>query len=540
MELAVAIAEAKECQRAGRAAEAERRYRQILETIPSRADIWYLLGAACQAQGKLDHAITCYRGALRLRPDCAEAHYNLGIAQQQRGHLEEAVACYRRAVRFRPDYAEAYNNLGITQAAAGKMAEAIAAFQEVVRLKPDFVEAHYNLGNALHHERRLVEAIANYHRALELRPDYADAYNNLGVALRDGGHLDEAMACFDEALRIQSDHGGAHVNRAMAWLQEGKFEAGWVEYEWRWQHKQSLRPYPQPLWEGEPLAGKTILLYAEQGLGDTIQFIRYAPLVKEQGGAVMVDCPAALVPLLSTCSGIDMLVPGGASLPPFDVQLPLLSLPRVLGTTLETVPAEVPYLRADAALVEQWRRELDAAVGVPPSGGRGRPAEAGTPTSNRPAFKIGIAWQGNPTVEADRWRSIPLEHFAPLARVPRVRLINLQKGAGIEQFAGIAGQFEVLSWNQKLDQGPGAFLDTAALMTCLDLVITSDTATAHLAGALGIPVWVALAYIPEFRWMLGRTDSPWYPTMRLFRQCQPGDWSELFERITSELAQATG
>jgi hypothetical protein len=294
----------------------------------------------------------------------------------------------------------------------------------------------------------------------------------------------------------------------------GDFERGWEEYEWRWKKaKVTPRDFPQPLWDSSALEGRTILIHTEQGLGDTLQFIRYVPLVKQRGGTVIVECPASLGQLLASCAGIDRLIASGAPLPPFDVHAPLLSLPRIFGTTLANVPAEVPYLSADPALVEYWRSELSSVAGI----------------------KIGIAWQGNPRFPADCMRSIPLTHFTPLAQVDGVRLFSLQKGTGSAQLAAVASYLPVIDLADRLDETSGGFMDTAAVMKNLDLVVTSDTSIAHLAGALGVPVWVALALGGDWRFLVGREDSPWYPTMRLFRQTQMGDWDSVFERIAAEL-----
>jgi hypothetical protein len=301
----------------------------------------------------------------------------------------------------------------------------------------------------------------------------------------------------------------------MAWLLGGHFERGWPEYEWRWRGNEAVfAPLNQPLWDGSALEGRTILLHAEQGLGDTIQFIRYARLVRARGGTVVVACPTPLIQLLTGCAGIDQLIPQGSILPPFDVYAPLLSLPGILGTSLGSVPAEVPYLVADAELERHWREKLGPLR----------------------AFKIGIAWQGNPGYLGDSFRSIPLTHFATLARVEGVRLFSLQKGPGSEQLSALGDLFPVTDLGSQLDNATGAFVETAAVMKSLDLIITSDTAVAHLAGALGVPVWVALPAVPDWRWMLDRADSPWYPTMRLFRQTAWGQWESVFARLASAVS----
>jgi hypothetical protein len=301
-------------------------------------------------------------------------------------------------------------------------------------------------------------------------------------------------------------------------LLRGDFEGGWQDYEQRWaQPNVILRSFHEPRWDGSPLEGKSIFVYAEQGLGDTIQFIRYLPLIKERGGTVLFGSPPGLERLFSGIPGVDRLIAGGAAVPPFDVQAPLLSLPGIFGTTLATIPAAVPYLRADPGLVDHWRGELAPLEG----------------------FKIGVAWQGSPKNTGDRYRSFPLTHFESLARVPGVQLVSLQKGPGAEQMSGIGERFPILDLSDRLDKA-GAFLDTAAVMMNLDLVVTADTAVAHLAGALGVPVWTLLMLTPDWRWLLDRSDTPWYPTMHLFRQKRFGDWAEAFEHIAAELRLLIG
>src|SRR5262249_9602387 len=290
--------------------------------------------------------------------------------------------------------------------------------------------------------------------ALRLKPDYAEAHNNLGLALQTQGRLEEAVASYQQALRCQPHYAQAHLNLAWIWLVRGGFERGWPEYQWRGKCEGvSASAFRQPCWDGADLEGRTILLYAEQGLGDPLQFIRYARLVKVRGATVLVSCQEPLARLLGTCAGIDRLGPFGAKMPPFDVQAPLLSLPRILGTTLATVPADIPYLFADEQLVAHWRRELS------PVGG----------------FKIGIGWQGNPKYRGDRQRSIPLAQFAPLARLDGVQLFSLQKGPGTEQLHQGAGGFPVTDLGRQLDETAGPFMDTAAVMRSLDLIITADT-----------------------------------------------------------------
>ena len=377
-------------------------------------------------------------------------------------------------------------------------------------MAPDFADAHYNLGNALKEQGKLEEAVACYRRALELKPSFAEGHSNLGMAFLMLGNLDAAIACYRRALEWKPDYAEARFNQSVISLLKGDFQRGWAEYEWRWKTKQFRRcHFSQVLWEGQPLEGRTILLEAEQGLGDTIQFVRYAALVKQRGATVIVGCPPPLVPLVTSCACLDRVVSAGEDLPPFDVHASLLSLPRIFHTTLRDIPATIPYLFADPALMRRWRQELQGLAG----------------------FKIGIAWQGNPKHQNDRNRSIPLSCFEPLARRSGVRLLSLQKGAGVEQLQDVAERFAITELGSRLED----FRDTAAVLKNLDLVITCDSALAHLAGALGVPVWVALPVVSDWRWLLDRNDSPWYPTMRLFRQDKRGDWQGVFQRMTVAL-----
>ncbi len=508
------------------------------------------LGLSLAQQGRLDEAVVHFRAALGMRPDFAQAHHNLGIALAQQGKLEEATCCLREAVRLLPGYAEAHGNLANVLTSLKQYDDAVAGYKEALRLKPDAAEFANNLGSLLTKLGRIGEAVVFLEHAVRLRPAFTEAHNNLGLARIEQGHLTEAESCYREALRhrpgdapalsnlanVLKDQGrwdeafatfelalwhdpdspSIHWNRALAWLEQGDFEKGWAEYEWRWRRPQTPpRPLPFPAWDGAPLAGRSLLLYMEQGLGDMIQFLRYAPLVQARGGRVVVQAPAFLLPLFSTCPGIDELVAEGNPLPDCHLHAPLLSLPRLFGTTLETIPAAVPYLAADPERLASWRARLAA----------------------YPEFKVGVVWQGNPHHVWDRHRSVPLTRLAPLAAVPGVRLFSLQKGPGVEQIAPAAKQLPVTVLADQLDAA-GGFLDTAAVMQCLDLVITVDTAAAHLAGALGVPVWAALARVMDWRWLRDREDSPWYPTMRLFRQPAAGDWGAVFRRMAAELQRA--
>jgi tetratricopeptide (TPR) repeat protein len=494
--------------------DAEAAYRQCARLAPGQARAHFGLGMALAGLGRLQEAEASYRQALRLSPDSVETMVNLANLLMNKGELDGAILQLRQALALRPDFIQARINLAHALTRHGEAGEAIALLQEALRLRPDSAEAHNNMGAALAALGRHAEADARYREALRLRPDDPDVHDNLGALCMKQGRLEDAMERFEQAVRLGPDHAEARLHRAMAWLLAGDFERGWPEFEWRWRSRGfQERRLPRPRWDGSPLTGRVILLYAEQGLGDTFQFVRYAPLLKARGASVIVECQEALVPILRGCAGIDRIVPRGQPLPDYDVQAPLLSLPGILRTSVDSVPANVPYLTADARLVEHWRQELCRVEGL----------------------KIGIAWQGNPKYPADRERSIPLARFAPIARLPGVHLVSLQKTYGTEQIKEVAREFSVTDFGTRLDEANGPFMDTAAIMMNLDLVVTSDTAIPHLAGALGVPVWMALPKMADFRYLLRRDDSPWYPTMRLFRQTEAGNWEEVFGRLAVEL-----
>jgi tetratricopeptide (TPR) repeat protein len=493
--------------------EAERRYRAAVRAAPEDAEARYALGNLQMRLGQFADAQASYEAAAALRPEHPETHNNLAVALAEQGRLEEAMAAYGRALEARADYAEAHYNLGNALFALRRHEDAVASYERAVALRPDWPEAASNLGMALAALGRTDASIAAYDRALALRPDYPEALNGLALVRQSRGEFADAAQLFDRALALRPDLAQAHANRAQLRLQHGDFARGWPEYEWRWKLPGMGLPRAYvPRWDGAPLAGRTILLRNEQGLGDTIQFVRYAPVLAAQGARVIVECQSVLVPLLRSCPGIHMVVARGTALPAADVQAPLLSLPGMLGATDRNVPANVPYLFADPALAERWREEIG-----PPKG-----------------LRIGIAWQGNPVFPQDCHRRIPLAAFAPLARVPNVRLVSLQRGFGREQLADASKRdMEIVDLGGRLEAAGGGFVETAAAMLKLDLVVTVDSAVAHLAGALGVPVWVALTVSPDFRWLLGREDTPWYPTMRLFRQQRLDDWDEVFERIAA-------
>ncbi len=533
----------------GRFQQAINLIKRAIAVIPSVAGYHCNCGEAWRRLGKLDEAIHCHREALRLNPDYLEAHINLGSAFKQNGKLAEAAACYRRALQINPNHFGLHNNLGNLLKEMGQLDPAVVSYQEALRLKPDFAPTHVNLGLAWQEQNRLEEAIASFRRALplapqdaethfklgnalqkqgcaaeaipcfakaiELQPSYADARINLALALQEENQIGPALRHLWEAVHVQPDYPDAHWNLALALLLSGDFRNGWNEYEWRWRYPRfSSRPrqFSQPKWNGAVLAGRTILLHAEQGLGDTIQFIRYAPLVAERGGRVIVECQPGLVSLLKSAPGVEQVVARGQPLPHFDIYTPLMSLPRIFGTTLESIPAAIPYLSAPGSRRFQ--------LGKPPHA----------------KLKMGLVWAGGSLHQKDHLRSASLAHFAPLLEIQEIAFYSLQIGPRAADLASLPNRFAIADLSPRLHD----FADTAAAISQLDLVISVDTAVAHLVGALGRPIWTLLPYAPDWRWLLERGDTPWYPSMRLFRQTLQGDWTGVITRVTGALQSRPG
>ena len=472
-------------------------------------------GVALQHLGRFDEALESYERALALRPDNAEALNNRGVTLHDLRRFDEALASYQRALALRPDYPEALNNHGVILDDLKRFDEALESYDRALALRPDYPEALNNRGNTLSDIGLFDEALQSYDRAVALRPDYAEAWNNRSLTLRELARFEEAMESCKRALDITADFAEGQFNKAFLLLLNGSVAEGWPEYESRRQVDGWVaRSLSSPEWKkGDPVP-RRLLLYSEQGLGDTIQFSRFAGAVTARGSEVWLEAQPSLVALLSGLQGVKV-IGAGETLPEYDVHLPLMSVPHLLNITLQDLAQTTPYLSAETDRVQAWARRLPAAQ-----------------------FRVGIIWQGKPTGNVDFGRSIPLRAFAPLCDVPGVMLISLQKYAGAEQLENLPPGMRVETLGEDFDAGPDAFVDCAAVMKNLDLVISSDTAAAHLAGALGCSVWIVLKYVPDWRWMMHRDDSPWYPTARLFRQTRHGDWDEVFERIARALSRA--
>ena len=567
----------------GRLAEAERIYRSILADNPRHSDSLHWLGVIAYQNGDLANAISLISRSLAIDPDFAHGHFNLGNAFFQDSRIEDALASFGKAVSLRPDYTNAYVNRGICLNNLGRFEEALSSFAKAIALNPDHVDAHvnrsvtlhdmkrfaqsvascdraialcpdsaaahYNRGIALKELRRFQEALSSYDRAVALDPKNADAHYNRGTVLCELHRFDEALLCFDQAIALKPDSAGAdgnrgpfppgkrhrdrasaasgqsiagnpdhdyaRHNRSLLNLLLGKYEEGWREYEYRPTLLDLSDDYlpPRPrLRSLEGINGKTVLVHAEQGLGDTIQFYRFIALLQDAGAKALFAPQPPLRALFAAQKTEAILVDRGDRSLPFDYHVPLMSLPLLFSTASETIPSKTPYLHADRDRVEKWQRKIGAG-----------------------AFRIGICWQGSVGHHHDGGRSFPVLHFEEISRIPGVRLISLHKGEGEKQLKMLPDGMLIETLGADFDAGPAAFLDTAAVMMSLDLVITSDTAIAHLAGALGVPTWLVLPFLPDWRWSVKRTDSPWYPSMQVFRQPSAGDWQAVFRQVREAL-----
>jgi tetratricopeptide (TPR) repeat protein len=535
--------------RQGKLADAERCYREVLHQRPDNFGALYLLGVIARQTGRPAEALAIYDKAIALKPDLAEAHNNRGNALRDLKLPAEALASYDKAIALKPDLAEAHNNRGNALRHLNRLEEALASYDHAIALKQNYANAHNNRGNALMDLNLPVEALASYDRAITLKPDYVEAYNNRGIVLKDlKRHAEalasydkaitlkpdvaeahnnrgsllmdlkrpaEALASYDKAIALKSDYAEAHWNKSLCLLLMGHFEQGLRQYEWRKKRVKEpmgVRFYPQPVWLGkENIAGKTLFIYREQGLGDTIQFCRYAKLVEARGAKVIMSVQQPLYGLLKQISPTIQILKPNEEPTDFDYHCPLLSLPLALGTTLETIPTEQQYLKSDEELRSVWSARL--------------------PPKTKP--RIGVVWSGNIAHTRLHHRSIELQQFLSIFS-PDAEWISLQKEIREKDFAMLRQLGRIAFFGDDLRD----FSDTAALLDLMDLVITIDSSLAHLAGAMGKPVWILLPYNPDWRWLLDRIDSPWYPSARLFRQQQIGNWATVIDHVKNELWSA--
>ena len=481
------------------------------KTHPESADAFQHLGEAQERAGDLQAAAKSYQRALVLKPDSAELHCHVARVLYQGGALQPAAELYRRALALDPRKHEVYNDLGLVLTDLGNFAAALEVFRRSLINNPRSAKTIAGLGRLFERKGDLISAAEAYRDAIKLDASLPTAYVDLGFVLYGLGELAEASDCFDRLRGLQPDSAEATVNLGLIHLLQGDLAAGWAEYESRWKvGVGDERKLLQRRWKGEALGGERILIYAEQGLGDTMQFVRYVLLVAELGGEVVLEVQPALHGLLAGTDGVSRVIRRGETLPEFTWQCPLMSLPLVLGTELDSIPASVPYIVPEAARVEAWQERLHG-------------------TTRR----IGLAWAGNPGHPRDRLRSIALEHLVPLLNVAGTTFYSLQFGSGSEQMRQLPPGVRLIDLGEELKD----FANVAAIVANLDLVISIDSAVAHLAGALGKPVWILLNKGCDWRWFLEREDSPWYPTARLFRQGTPGGWQEVVNRVERELRQ---
>jgi Tfp pilus assembly protein PilF len=504
----------------GRSAEAADLLGKAVAQCPTQALYHAALGVAQRQLQQLNAAIASYQRALAADPDLAEVHSNLGEALAHAGRIPEAIASCERAVQLRPDYSDALNNLGMALAQDGQHEAAFVAFERARTLEPNAPATLNNLGRMLQKIGRWTESIAAFDQAIALRPAYAQAHANRGTSLLATGQWAPALSALRTATELRPDFADAWWNIAFVKLLQGHFEEGWPLFEWRLRcrgYAGQQREFRLPPWTGEPAPKQTILVHTEQGFGDTIQFLRYLPLVRKRSGAakILFECQPELLRLIQGTKrvGVEVIAAhrgdDNASALEFDEHIPLLSVPLAV-KQFEPLPMDKPYLRAEAKLCTVWRKRLGKAKGL----------------------RVGLAWSGRRTHEGDRERSIEPEQLLPLLRTHGVRFYSLQVAAN-----GVLPATLAEAGVHDLTADITDFADTAALVSEFDLVITVDTATAHLAGALGQPVWTLLAFVPDWRWGLEREDTPWYPTMRLFRQKTAGDWDEVLARVADALRQ---
>jgi tetratricopeptide (TPR) repeat protein len=529
--------------------EAVGAYERALAIQPNYYEACYNLGCTYLQAKRYDAAAMYFQKATRLRSGCPEAYNNLGQAYEglndfssaeqsyarahaiapamisasfnlaQRfkanGRMDEAAALYREAITYHPTSSAAINNLGNIYQDQERLTEAITCYRQVVALEPHLAEGHYNLGSALRLNEAFEEALVCLHRAVQLKPDYAEAWNNLALTCKNIGDLDRALICFHHSLALKPDLAVAHWNRSFVHLLKEDFTAGWADFEWRFGMPQRKAIYPFQLagvrWFGQVAPGASILVHDEQGLGDTLQFVRYLPLVKDRCRKVILETRAELIPLLQKCNGVDDIIvrsTNGIPAAEYDYFIPLMSLPGLFQTTDRTIPWNGPYVESDANKASQWRAQMASAQ-----------------------LKIGLVWAGRPQHTNDKNRSCKLNDLLPLFRLPGIHYVGLQKGSGSDQAAMLPPDIAFMNLGDQLQD----FSDTAALLANLDLLISVDTAVVHLAGAMGKPVWAMIPFIPDWRWGMQRENCLWYPTLRMFRQSHPKNWSGVVDQMRREL-----
>jgi hypothetical protein len=492
-------------------------YDKVLALRPDFAEAWSNRGAALQGLSQLDAAIASYDHAIKIKPDYAEAWSNRGVALHRLNRLDAAVASFDKAIALRPFFAEAYNNRGLALSDLKLFGSAIASYDQAIRIKPEYAEAWYNRGNAQEELKELEAALESYYQAIRIKPNYAEALCNQGLALQQLNMLDAAVASYDKAIAIKPHFSAAYLNKSIALLLCGEYDKGWEMYEWRWKtndFRLPKRSFIQPLWLGNfYIKGTTILLHGEQSYGDTIQFCRYVEFVAELGARVILEVEQPLVGLLKQLDGVAEFIVKGAPLPAFDCHCPLMSLALAFNTTLDSIPSFPNYLSSDKEAVAGWSERL----------GSGK----------KP--RIGLVWSSQTKHYNVQNRNVQLSSLVKHLP-PEFDYVSLQKEVMDDDRATLRSHPNIAHYGDELKD----FSDTAALCELMDLVISVDTSVAHLSAALGKPTWVLTSFSPSWRWLLDRTDSPWYPSVKLYRQEAIGQWESVFERVRADLLKIPG
>jgi tetratricopeptide (TPR) repeat protein len=501
-------------------------YKQSLEHNPCTVEVACNLGICANVSNDHDAALEYFGNALKIDQNCLVAHTQIALLLEKRGQYAAALVHMQKASELMPHDVDILLYVGNLLACCDRLDEAIGVYRRAHGLRPDDIKVTIELANALASVDCHEEAITLYGAVLEKNPMFTSTLHNFGLSLKKVGYIDQAIEVFKKAILQKPEYALAHFSLGLAYLANGDFDHGWSEYEWRWfVYNESPKKFIRPRWDGSDVAGKRIYVYAEQGFGDTFHFIRYLALLKDQGAYVIFQCQAPLKQLLQLCPYIDALITFRDTFSEFDYHTPLLSLPLMFNTRVTTIPAQVPYLYAEERLVQQWRKKLD---------------------SDGTQFRVGICWHGNATYETAFLRhvvatkSCPLSHFKVLASVPGVVFYSLQKMHGLEQLTVDGNDQWLHTFDDAFDVVHGRFMDTAAVIQNLDLVISIDTSICHLAAALGVPTWILLPASADWRWMQYRADSPWYPTVRLFRQIVRGDWQGIMDTVAYALREAVG
>jgi tetratricopeptide (TPR) repeat protein len=498
--------------RFGRLEKSVESFTKAIELKPSYAEAHNNLGVTLHDLGKFEESAKSYAKAIELKPSYAEAHNNLGITFQELGKLDDSEKSYKKAIELKPDYAEAHNNLGNCLRILNQLENSEKKLKKAIELKPSYADAHNNLGVTLHELGKFEESVKSYAKAIELKPSYAEAHNNLGITFQELGKLDDSEKSYKKAIELKPDFAHGNFNLSTLLNLKANLKEGLKLYEWRLHKAKGTTRGPRKefTWDGkESINGKKILVYEEQGIGDIIQFYRYLFLLQNKGAKVIFKVKQNLHHLFATSNKNIIITDNYSEISKIDFEIPLMSLPLLLKTDIESIPSSIPYLKANYKKINEWGIKLKS-----------------------DSFKVGICWQGSKN-KIDLGRSFSLSLFKDISKLSNLQLISLYKGNEEKQILDI--DFDLVTLGNNFDGGENSFIDTAAVMMHCDLIITSDTVIAHLAGALGCKVWVLLKYIPDWRWMLKRTDSPWYPTMNLYRQNNLNDWSSVFDLIKTDL-----